>query len=1011
MTIRLIIAPPAGGKTTYCLNQIKKLREHDPLALIQVIVPDSLQTAGWKRCLAYPAGTIGTHVSTFQQVALSLMESFHDKRLLIPHPLNSLCIQEAVNRAEAEAPLEHFAAIKTMPGFISELGLAFSQMQRALVSPEDFTHESDSPKLHDVSRIYQAYLDILNHKNWISSAGLLGEAARLIQNNPEIVPSNPLFIVDGFDEFEKDQLQLMKFISQRIDETIITLPGELNGNRFVYRKFSASAKKICSELHPEVIELNGGAHLPTVVRHFAEQVFLPAPTPYSDKIASGKASSLQMLEASSQTDEVRETLRWIKQRVLKDGIRCGNCAIFVPDLSAYQPIIRMIGAEMGIPLYFASRLPLTDSPVTVTLKMLFQLSADGFTTISLLSVLRSPFFDFGFSSVDLLHLVTISQKMSIVSGIDQWQEAFEYLIKNKERKESYIDEDGDRISNIQGIPAEAELPDLYRKLMDLFGLLTPSNQKQSRKKWAEWILSVLNTLKFFEHLSDSEKEIEHALNSCLEQIVLYEDLLKQDAVDYMQFLNAYFSAIDNQILENGSNAGSHSVFVGDITWARGERFDAVALTGFSEKLFPKAVREEFILTDELRGKLGMTTENDQSSLMIQAVTRADCYLLITRPWLTDNGDEWQPSIYWTALCQTVNDSFVSQIRTGEKSRPFSQAASERELLFWMSLRGCEKLPAELENLSSQLELDRAAQIRLHSELEGQYPGNNCVRLSRKLNIPDKPELFSVTQIETYLFCPFDYFIRYRIGLEQISEPQLGMDVSQLGSLMHRILELTFCDAPDASDFDAISKKADGICDRLFEKAPLQYNFRPSRLWPYDKIWYRRIIQKTIQEICTSFSSGNWKVAGTEAKFGYGDKPALDMKLTDDVISLRGSIDRVDSDGKGNLRVVDYKYYGSHIDNTAVKSGRKIQAGVYAIAAVEALKLGQYCSASYWKIRKNESVDAGTYEEGTEAPPEKVFLQKFADGMTSGNFPAAPMDEKCPDYCPAAQWCWKFNPER
>ena len=1009
MTIKLLIAPPAGGKTTWCLDHIRALRKQDALAEIQVLVPDRLQASGWKKRLSYPDGMIGTTVSTFQQFAHHLLEIVNDERLCIPPQLETLCIQAALRETESEATLAYFEPIKDTPGLISELQKAFAQMQHALVSPEILSAQSDSPQQRDTARIYEAYRTLLNEKRWISTGGLLQAVSERLSSAS--IPALQLLIVDGFDEFENDQLQLIRQLSQITTEIMITLPGERGSERFIYRKFKESAEKLVEYLSPEIIEIRPEMHLPSIIKHAAESVFEAKPETYS-----GNTGALQMIEASSQVDEVREALRWIKSRVTEDGVRCGECALFVPSLDTYQPIIRLIGAEMGIPLYFAKRPPLSDSPVVTALKMLLRLTVNEYKTRELLSVLRAPFFEAGFTQEDLLHLDTISKKMRVINGRDQWAEAFEYMKKNN-RETSYVDEDGDQVTNIQGLPSASEVFSVEKKLFGFFSLIAPPEKKQSRKDWTRWLQRLLRSLNFYNRLADSEKEIGTAVNACLEQIVLYEKMLGQPDVNYIEFLNSFLTSLDSQTRDAEGSSNFHTVFVGDITWARGMRYTAAALLGFSERIFPAVVREEWILSDELRGKIGMEKNHDQENLMIQAITRSDRFLLITRPWLTDNGDEWQPSIYWTALRQTLPEEIVTQIRT-ETIRPLSKAASRRELLFWMALRGENTLPQELSELNERVTMDNLTQARLHKQMGGEYPGEGSSALSQLVSSEGTEKVYSPTRIETWLTCPFSYFVSGILRLEEEKAPELGMDARQLGSLFHKILECAFSESPDSADKQAVLTAAEKACDRLLKKAPLLFNFRPSVLWKYEKRWYRNTIMRSIQKMYDGseglFTKESWKVSSTEVPFGFAGREPFEIQLTDISLKLHGIIDRIDQNENGELRVVDYKLSSAHLTNEDFESGRRIQAGVYAAAAVETLKLGEICRAVYWPIKKGEVIYAGTY------PPEQAeddgrmmimqHLQRFADGIKSAEFSAAPFSGKCPSYCPAAQWCWQFDPE-
>ena len=61
---------------------------------------------------------------------------------------------------------------------------------------------------------------------------------------------------------------------------------------------------------------------------------------------------LSLIETRTPVDEVREALRWVKARIIRDGVHPGECAIVNPNPEAYRQILREIAAEFRLPLRF-----------------------------------------------------------------------------------------------------------------------------------------------------------------------------------------------------------------------------------------------------------------------------------------------------------------------------------------------------------------------------------------------------------------------------------------------------------------------------------------------------------------------------------------------------------------------------------------------------------------------------------------------------------------------------------
>ena len=92
----------------------------------------------------------------------------------------------------------------------------------------------------------------------------------------------------------------------------------------------------------------------------------------------------------------------------------------------------------------------------------------------------------------------------------------------------------------------------------------------------------------------------------------------------------------------------------------------------------------------------------------------------------------------------------------------------------------------------------------------------------------------------------------------------------------------------------------------------------------------------------------------EAAFGLCGQPELVVREGDDSFRLRGFIDRVDRAADGRVRVIDYKTAGpGPFSRKAVAEGKKLQLPLYALAARDALGLGEPVEGFYWHVRHAE----------------------------------------------------------
>jgi RecB family exonuclease len=152
----------------------------------------------------------------------------------------------------------------------------------------------------------------------------------------------------------------------------------------------------------------------------------------------------------------------------------------------------------------------------------------------------------------------------------------------------------------------------------------------------------------------------------------------------------------------------------------------------------------------------------------------------------------------------------------------------------------------------------------------------------------------------------------------------------------------------------------------------------------------------------------------EATFGLRDRPALVVRDGEDHFLLRGFIDRLDRAPDGSIRVIDYKTGGpwpyGKID---VAKGKKLQLPLYALAARDALQLGEPVEGFYWHVRQAErsGFTMSRFDGGPEAAMARSVEMAWeaVRSARDGHFVPKPPDGGCPSYCPAAGFCWHLRP--
>jgi ATP-dependent helicase/DNAse subunit B len=458
--------------------------------------------------------------------------------------------------------------------------------------------------------------------------------------------------------------------------------------------------------------------------------------------------------------------------------------------------------------------------------------------------------------------------------------------------------------------------------------------------------------------------------------------------------------------------------------ARGMRVDALAVLGMAEGVFPSVERADPFLSEEVRGLLVMEMKlgQEQAGLFYQVVTRADRYLLLTRPYLAKDGESWEPSPYWNALQELLEDK--PQRIHPDQDRPLSEAASPNEMFFW-NARRWSQTGADLPTAFSGKFGTRWQHIadtrtvladRLQKEARGAYDGDLTELAQRLSQRYGERAGWSASRLEAYATCPFSFLVSSALGLEVIEPPQIGYQANQLGTILHAVLEQVYPGVADPSDTAAVLAHLPEAARRVFATAPQDYQFRPSPLWETQQAELLLVLEATIQGIADLNAEQGWRPLAFEAKFGMQGKPPLVLHTTAGEIRLHGLVDRIDVNPDGKLRVIDYKSGSSHFAPGDLIDGRRLQLPIYALAASQALGLGEPAEGFYWKLFQGgaSSLKLSSFQSDLGSGPEAAFqvatdhIAAIVSGIRQGSFPPVPPQGGCPSYCPAIAWCWHYK---
>jgi len=985
----------------------------------------------FRRRLAEMGGALGPRIGTFEDMYRAILARAGRTVPVVSTTLQLRLIRAVVANGYREGKIEHFAALHAMPGFILTLRERFAELQRAHVHPERLgaTIAPDEPGIDELTSLYIDYRQTLQTLHRADEEGLSWLAIEALRSNPSLVKDWSLLVVDGFEDFTGTQRQTLQLLATQVPSLLITLPGTPEMSRPIHHRFQPALQELTKIPSTRISTLPGSPRLPESIKQLESRIDQIEDLSITATPPPASTGEIELLETHSPAAEAREALRWLKARIVREGIKPAECAVIVPNLDNYRPHLRACAAEFSLPLHFIHEEKLAATPPATTLLELLSLPHRNFPRRNLLSLIRSPYLElkgFGLTRADAARLDLVSHFGQVIEGRAQWDETLTRLAEI-EQPEAEIDDEAATL--ITRLPYREAARKLQRALRAFFQRLTPPEPPRQLAEWIEWLEDLLFELHFFE-TADNQRDQNalFCLQTILNELKLSGTLVKESPLDYPGFINEISSTLESASLDSRYNSRRQfgGILVSTLLAMRGLRFRAVAWLGFAEGLLPETERADPFISESLRASLGLEPRlgRRQAGLFYQGLTRADDYLLLTRPYLADDGESWEPSPYWNTVVKLLGQDVVRHIQP-DTPRPLAEAASPEEVLFYAVQKsryeGSGLPPAYAGLLPRWQSLAHARKVlaaRLDPSPQSHYEGILTHLAGDFRHHFGADYVWSASRLEAFGTCPYRFFVEELLELERKEPPEAGFDALQLGSMLHAILEKTFQQASDPGDAQSVLAILPDVATQEFSDAPQRYGFRPSARWEVEQEQLLAALSQSVQALA-EYEPG-WTPIAHEQPFGLQGHPPLVLSLANQlVVKIRGVIDRLDHDQQGRVRIIDYKTGSSHLAKTDLLAGRRLQLPIYALAAQQALGVGQLAEGFYWIILQGKAgslrLSRFRHEEyvGTQGACEIVreHIANILAGVQAGHYPPIPPKGGCPHYCPAVNWCWRYSPGR
>lgn len=967
MALRFITGRSGQGKTEYLVQEVIRLSMDNPQKKYYVIVPEQFSLEMQRKMVKkHPRhGFFNIDVLSFHRLAYRIFDECGYQPGEILEDLGvSMMLRKILSEGEEE--FLYFKKSMKKAGFIDELksmlmefigyGVTWKQMEE--VSGQLRENKALSDKCEELGRIYECFDKAIEGRFMVTEQIL--DVAREFARKASML-ADAVFYFDGFAGFTPVQLAFLKEllkVAGQINITV-TIPEFVPGKKGMPEDLFHSSKKtadalllLCKENMQEVEEIvKLDAPVPPRFTANPELAFLEKHLFQNNReVYSEDVSCIHMTVCHNPDGEADYVMHKIEQLVRQKGYRYRDFAVLSGDVAEYASAFQRKAAILNIPVFEDTKKKVSYHSGVEAVRSLFHLAQMEYSYESVFRYLKSGMSDFIDEEADYLENYVL---YAGIRGYSMWKKPFYRRLKGKD--ESMI----------------RELLLLQQQFMgetEEFCTVMRDKEASVRQKM-EVLYHTMVKLSFEEKLlyqaqkaedkgdpvkAAEYKQLYDLLLALIDKIVMIFGEEKMPVKELAEIVDAGLEALGLGV----APLTMDQVVLGDLKRTRLHEVKVLFITGMNDGKIPPDLEDRGLLNDEEKEVLKKCGVSLSQSLLEQSMEdEFYMYMAFAKP--TDelyfsysvndsNGGALRPSIFQKKLNRLFPKLLRKQYPEQERRYYFNLEDSREFLL--ESLLQMKENPEKAVNNKAFRMLAKywSGQPEGKKSLEryGQWLENTYQepKLSEELleQLYGKEISGSVTRLERFSSCPYQYFCIY--GLELKEREEYKIRPVDLGNLFHKALECfsrkvkeseySWKSIPEEVQNTYISEALHTAMDENLSDV-----FQSSSRNQYKIKTVERIMKRTIQVLRAHLKNSQFEPDRFELSFGKNEKlKEAEISLKNGKkMQFQGVIDRVDiceEDDQILMRVIDYKSGMKKFELEDFYYGLEMQLVIYMNAAEE-----------------------------------------------------------------------------
>ncbi|SEH96478.1 DNA helicase/exodeoxyribonuclease V, subunit B [Halobacillus karajensis] len=988
MGLRFLLGRSGSGKSTRCLNEIETKLKDDPRGpAIIYIVPDQMTFQQEYGLLKREGveGSIRAQVFSFSRLAWRvLQETGGGTKKFITSTGVQMMLRKIVEERTSDWRVFQKAVEKQ--GFIEQLEGMITEFKRYRIKPDDlhaqmdaldqFVHSTSQEqglrdKLDDLGYIYDRLVDALKEQ-YIDSEDQLQLLSSKI---PEAAFLDGAEVyIDGFHSFTPQEYQVIETLLKKVDTVHLTLTteqptGEENQELDLFHETKQTyldLKKVAEEAGVpiegvEILDHTAGRMKDRPALRHLEKYYDVRPA----EAFKGEVP-IQIAEAVHPRAEVEGVAQEILHLVRDEGYRFKDIAILMREPEVYHSLIETLFDDYEIPVFIDEKRTMLNHPMIELVRSGLDVVEGNFRYDAVFRLLKTGFipatdrqYPLTEDAIDELENYVLEYG---IRARTQWfsNEPWIYQRFRGFEQSAQTDEEKAKQTRINAYREQV------RQALQLFDEdLRAAETIEERARiiylWLEG-LRVPDQLESWRNFYDEKGEIERGR----EQEQVWDDFLQlldemvemagEEKMSLQVFRNTIDSGLESLTFAHVPPSMDH-VIVGSVDRSRMTGIKASFLLGVTDGMWPMKPPSEGMISEQERSLLaehGLQLANGSNRQLLD--DRFYVYLALTMPadklWISYplSNEEGKSKVPAT-LIQRIEELFPSTQNhvllqdpddLYEATRFITNPHKTRSALtsqFARYLKGYKMEPVWWALLNWYIDHEPSDGMT-SKVLKSLFYQNKPVQLSKETTgrLFDKQVKTSVSRLETYHRCSYQYFAQHSLGLEERRTYKL--DAPDIGQLFHEALkQITEWVQAEGRDFSQLKRQeTDRYAERATnELAPILQNqiLKSSNRYQYIQRKLQQVIARAAFVLSEQARKSQFSPVGLELGFGTGGDaklPPLSFDLPNGYeLMLRGRIDRVDkalSEEDLFLRIIDYKSSSKGLSLVDVFYGLSLQMLAY-----------------------------------------------------------------------------------